>query len=121
MDEIGLGFEEYRGRLIEQIQALNDGLLGTVDRIIEADPSGIVVLMSDHGSRYTVSDRQEQFKSFLAARAPGRNELFSDDESDVNILRRIIREEFGARLEPLEYEAWWSDPGVLDITPAEAE
>jgi hypothetical protein len=121
MDEIGLGFEEYRGRLIEQIQALNDGLLGTVDRIIEADPSGIVVLMSDHGSRYTVSDRQEQFKSFLAARAPGQSQLFSDDESDVNILRRIIREEFGARLEPLEYEAWWSDPGVLDLMPVEAE
>jgi hypothetical protein len=121
MDEIQIGFEEYRGRLIEQIRGLNDVLLAAVDRIIEADPNGIVVLLSDHGSRYTVSNRQEQFKSFLAARAPGQAHLFSDDESDVNILRRIIHAEFGVRLKPLEYEAWWSDPGVLDITPVEAE
>ena len=121
MDEIGISFEEYRGRLIEQIQALNDGLLRTVDRIIQADPSGIVVLMSDHGSRYTVSNRQEQFKSFLAARAPGQDGLFPADESDVNILRRIVSVEFGTRLAPLDYEAWWSDPGVLDLTPMEAE
>ena len=121
MDEIGVGFEEYRARLIEQIRTLNGPVLGTVDRIIEADPSGIVVLMSDHGSRYTISNRLEQFKSFLAVRAPGHPRLFPDDESAVNILRRIIRAEFGAPLEPLEYEAWWSDPGLLDLTSVDAE
>jgi hypothetical protein len=121
MDEIGIGFEEYRERLIEQIQALNDGVLGSVDRIIEADPSAIVVLMSDHGSRYTISNREEQFKSFLAARAPGEPRLFPENESDVNILRRIIRAEFGAQIEPLRYKAWWSDSGLFDLTPVGTE
>ena len=58
----------------------------------------IVVLMSDHGSRYTMADQQEHFKSFLAARAPGQDQLFPEDESDVNILRRIITAEFGVDL-----------------------
>ena len=116
MDEIGIDFQEYRARLLEQIQALNDRLLGTVDRIIEADPDAIVVLMSDHGSRYAMADQQEHFKSFLAARAPGQDQLFPEDESNVNILRRIITAEFGVDLQPLEYEAWWSDPGLLDLT-----
>jgi hypothetical protein len=121
MDEIEIGFDEYRARLIEQISALNDEVLQTVGRIIDADPSGVVVLMSDHGSRYTTSNRQEQFKSLLAARAPGQPRLFPDDESVVNILRRIIRAEFGAPVEPLPYQAWWSDPGLLDLTPVATE
>jgi len=117
MAEIGLDFDEYRARLIEQIRTLNDLVLSMVGRIVDADPTAIVVLFSDHGSRYTVADRQEQFKSFLAARAPGHARLFPADESNVNVLRRIINAEFGARLEPLDYEAWWSDPGLLDLTP----
>jgi len=121
MDEIEIGFDEYRARLIEQISALNEEVLQTVGRIIDADPTGVVVLMSDHGSRYTISNRQEQFKSLLAARVPGQPRLFPDDESVVNILRRIIRAEFGADVEPLPYQAWWSDPGLLDLTPVATE
>lgn len=121
MAEIGIDFQEYRGRLIEQIQALNDRLLHTVGRIVDADPDGIIVLMSDHGSRYSSSDRAEHFKSFLAARAPGHDRLFPDDESNVNLLRRIMSAEFGADLQPLEYEAWWSEPGILDLTLIETD
>jgi hypothetical protein len=121
MAEIEIDFREYRARLIEQIGALNDVILDTLDRIIDADPDGIVVLMSDHGSRYALSDRQEHFKSFLAARSPGRDPLFAADESPVNLLRRIISAEFDADLEPLDYEAWWSDPGILDLTRLEIE
>ena len=121
MAEIGIDFQEYRARLIEQIRALNDRIVDTMDRIIAADPDGIVVLMSDHGSRYAMSDRQEHFKTFLAARAPGHDPLFPADESTVNVLRRLISAEFGSYLEPLEYEAWWSDPGLLDLTPIETD
>ena len=64
--------------------------------------------MSDHGIRYSLEDLDEQYRILLAARTPNGEELFPDNESPVNVLRRILAR-LGEDVAPLEYERWESD------------
>ena len=87
MDEVGYSFDEYREGFLDELAAVNALVLDTADRVIAADPSAVVIVMSDHGSRYTYADDAEHFRSFLAARVPATGSVFPDDESPVNVLR----------------------------------
>jgi hypothetical protein len=92
--------------LPDQIEYTNGEVLKAVDRIVEADPTGIVVVMSDHGSRRTLADRDEFFHNFFAARTPGL-EPFPADVSPVNVLRLLVTAETGTRMDQLPYRAWF--------------
>ena len=92
MDEVGYSFDEYREGFLNELAAVNALVLDTADRVIAADPNAVVIVMSDHGSRYTFADDAEHFRSFLSARVPGAGTVFPDDESPVNILRRLAAE-----------------------------
>ena len=51
----------------------------------------MVVLFSDHGSRYSLDLKQtEWYHSFLAARTPGHPQLFASDPKPTNILRTLL-------------------------------
>jgi hypothetical protein len=118
-EELEFDPDDYRYGLETQLAELNRLLAQTVDRIIAADPSAIVVLMSDHGIRYSLEDLDEHYRAFLAVRAPGRDDLFPDGTSPVNILRLILRS-LGEDIEPVEYERWnveWTR--YLDMQKAE--
>jgi hypothetical protein len=71
LDELGIPFDNYRERLDRQLNELNGQVLDAVRRVACADPEAVVILLSDHGIRQSLSDRDEQFRSFLAVRAPG--------------------------------------------------
>ena len=81
---------EFGAAMEVHLQELNRLVLATLPRIIEADPGSIIVLMSDHGIRYSLEDLDEQYRILLAARTPNGEELFPDNESPVNVLRRIL-------------------------------
>jgi hypothetical protein len=116
--------DTFGERLGEQVEALNGRVLEAVASVVESDPDAVVVLMSDHGMRHDVAPVDEHYRSFLAARTPERPELFAEDESPVNLLRRVLSAYLGAAAEPLPYRAWtldWSYNLRLEpFTPAEA-
>ena len=116
-----MSFSDFSRGLRNQIGVLNDLILGTLNDVVQNDPSAVIILMSDHGSRYSLADPSEQFHTFLAARTPGKHEVFADDEAAVNLLRRLFAEYFGAELERLPYRAWlgewWSYLYVDPFSP----
>lgn len=118
LDKLALSFDEYRTGLSNQIEALNTLVLSTVRDIVAVDPDAVIILMSDHGTRYSLDDLPEQYRSFLAARTPGADGLFPPDESPVNIFRRLMAAYFGADIQPLPYRAWELDWAFnLRLTP----
>jgi hypothetical protein len=120
LPETRLSAEEYARRLSTQIEELNRRLLETVRGIARENPSAIVILMSDHGARHIQEDVDEHFRSFFAARTPGFERLFADDQSPVNILRRILSAMHADDLADLPYEAWesnWGLPLILRAYP----
>lgn len=120
IEELAISFDEYRSRMVLQLTALNLLVLDAVDRIIAADPEAVVILWSDHGLRYSLADPNEHFRSFLAARTPGFDGLFPEDESPVNLLRRLFSAYFDADLPPLPYRAWFSNwDFTLQLTPVD--
>jgi hypothetical protein len=76
-----------------------------------------VILLSDHGIRYSLSDRDEQFRSFLAVRSPEASTGVPDDLSPVNLFRWLANAYWGGELELLQYRGWnsnWSETLRLD-------
>ena len=115
---LGITLDEYRAGLSLQIEALNELVLAAAREIVSADPDAVIVLMSDHGTRYSERDVPEHYRSFLAARTPGAAELFPEDESPVNIFRRLMAAYFDADIEPLPYRSWSLDWAFnLRLTP----
>jgi hypothetical protein len=121
MDELDIDFATFKAGLEPQIEELNRLVTNTVDQVIASDPEGIIVLMSDHGIRYSLDDVAEHYRIFLAARVPGDSGVFATDESPVNILR-VLLATLGEDVEPLPYERWlvnwWR---YLDLRQAVAE
>jgi hypothetical protein len=101
--------------LPEQLEYLNGQLLATLDRMIAADPSATIILMSDHGSRRDRTNLDEFFHSFFAARTTGAP--FPDDISPVNVLSWIAPGSHSPRLLP--YRAWMFADEIrpLELTP----
>ena len=103
-----------------QIHYTNGEVLKAVTQIVEEDPDGIVILMSDHGSRRDRSNLDEFFHNFFAARTPGQH-VFPADVSPVNVLRLLLSAETDARLDALPYRAWMfaDEERPLDLTTFE--
>ena len=122
IESLGMTFDDYRNELSLQVAALNEMLLSSIRRITAADPAAVVILMSDHGTRYSLEDLPEHYRSFFAARTPGVESVFPPDESPVNIFRRLMAAYFDVDIEPLPYRAWtldWAYNLRLTERPAE--
>jgi hypothetical protein len=104
--------------LPDQIHYTNGEVLKAIIQIVRDDPTGIVILMSDHGSRRDIVDLDEFFHNFFAARTPGQ-EVFPADVSPVNVLRLLIAAEADRPMEPLDYRAWFfaDEERPLELTP----
>lgn len=98
------GREAIRG----QIAYVNDQVLSTVERIIDASRRpAVVVIFSDHGLRLDPGDRSEMLRNLFLSYAPGQTDLFPTDASPVNILPRILNAYLGAELPLASEESYW--------------
>lgn len=98
-----LGREEYSRHLEGQVTYLNRRVLEAVDTIVEADPTAVVVVFSDHGSGIRdgpnhggSTDVDLRTANLLAVRSPGRTGLIEDRSTLVNLLPRILRAYVGS-------------------------
>jgi hypothetical protein len=106
MEGLHMPFDEYQHGLARQIEALNGKVLAMTDRIVSADPDAVIVLMSDHGVRYSLAQPDEHFRIFFAARTPSIDSPFPPDQSAVNVLRTLFAAYFALPSDPLPYQAW---------------
>ena len=103
-----------------QVKELNHLVIEAVTRISRADPAAVVVVLSDHGARYSLEDIPEHYRTLLAARTPGFSDLIAADESPVNLLRVLFEAYFDLDTPALPYEAWAADwRSFLPLRPLE--
>jgi hypothetical protein len=94
------------GRLYSDQARYLDGLTAVaVQHIVAADPDGVVIVFSDHGSRSrldvhdpTASDFDEATANLFAARTPGHEHLFPDTITLVNVFPTLLNAYFGLQL-----------------------
>lgn len=110
IEELGIEFAEFRQGLLLQLEELNRLTIASIRRIVEADPEAIIVLMSDHGIRYSLADLPEHYRILISARVPGEPALFREDESPINIVRLLLAH-LGENIDARPYERWASDWG----------
>jgi hypothetical protein len=108
VEETGMPEDAYAARMRTQIRELNRVVIGALDEIVSANPSAVVIALSDHGARH-LDQLDEHFEIFFAARTPGHADLFAEDTAMVNVFRRILSSHFDEDLPDLPYEAWVSD------------
>ena len=75
--------------VVDQIRFLNTLILDTVSKIVSKSPRPpVVVIMSDHGSRYF--DRDEMLRNLFIASTPGHPGVFPDDATPINLIPRLL-------------------------------
>jgi hypothetical protein len=65
---LGMPPEEYAERMAEQVNTTNARLLAAVERLIADDPSAVIAIFSDHGTRYRSETSAEAHRTLFAAR-----------------------------------------------------
>jgi hypothetical protein len=91
IETMGMTLSDYSAATKGDLATLNPKLLDMVDVIVARDPGAVVVLFSDHGSRYSLDLKAtEWYHSFLAARTPDHPRLFASDPVPTAILRTLL-------------------------------
>jgi hypothetical protein len=91
IETMGMDLADYSAAMEGDLATLNPKLLAMLDEIVRRDPDGVIVLFSDHGSRYSLALREtEWYHSFLAARTPGQPDLFASEPVPTAILRTLL-------------------------------
>jgi hypothetical protein len=91
IETMGMDLADYSAAMKGDLATLNPKLLAMVDEIVRRDPDGVIVLFSDHGSRYSLALKEtEWYHSFLAARTPGHPDLFASEPVPTAILRTLL-------------------------------
>jgi hypothetical protein len=91
LEDVPMELDEYAERQRGNLTTLNPKLLATVDEIVARDPGAVIVLVSDHGSRYAFEfEDTEWYRNFLAARTPDHPQLFASDPSPTHLLRTLL-------------------------------
>lgn len=113
--------EEFQRRYTEQITGLNRVVLDALDAILAADPDAVIVLMSDHGSRYDGRLAPiEPYRPLFAARTPDHPNLFGDDPSNTQALAVLLNAYLDADV-PVPSNQRFEEHGPLDVSPLAAE
>jgi hypothetical protein len=96
--DLGLTRQDFARRYVGQVQYLNGLVLDSVDRILAASPTPpVIILLSDHGSGSNLdwldldhSDLDERSANLFAAVTPGREQVFPDDITLVNVFGTLL-------------------------------
>lgn len=87
INAMGITKDQYASRLDDHLDVLNELVLRSVAGIVSADPEAVVVVMSDHGTRYRNDD--EGLHNLLLARTPDRPQFFRDRASLDDLFVRL--------------------------------
>lgn len=111
-----LSREQYGEALAGQISHLNERLLATLDVLIEERPDAVIVLFSDHGTRYSLrGDPDEATRNFFAARTPGIPGIFDETIHTVNLMPTLLNAYLGTDIPLHEFRAWVSTGYPLQL------
>ena len=117
---LGMTQAEYGERLAGYLAWTNQQVLESVLDVVRERPDAVVIVMSDHGSRFDPDDPDEHFRNLFAARTPGEEDVFPAGTHPVNIFRSLSNTYFGTEFPLLPYRAWFSNPLLLDLVPWDA-
>jgi hypothetical protein len=99
-----LGPDADWSRYASHLEAVNGAVLDAIDRILNASPDAMIVVMSDHGTVRSPADAHLALRSFFAARVPNGSVSFPADISPVDVLRLIADHDAAST----PYAAWRS-------------
>jgi hypothetical protein len=116
---LGLSSNEYGQRLAGYLAYTNRRVLEAVRTVVSERPDAVVIVMSDHGSRYDPDDPQEHFRNLFAARTPGVDDVFPAGTEMVNVFRYLSNAYFETDFPALPYRASFSAPRLFDLTSIE--
>jgi hypothetical protein len=94
---LGWTEDEYWQRYAANVQHLNALVLAAVDRLVEEDADGVIVVFSDHGVRFG-DDPDSIFRNLLIARTPAYPGLLEQHQTPINVLPAILDAYLGADL-----------------------
>jgi hypothetical protein len=94
----------------DQIAWLNGAVLDTVRTIQSRSATPpVIVIFSDHGMRNRPADHDEMFRSLFLASTPGKQAIFPDDVTPVNIIPRLLNAYTGSQAPLASEESYWVD------------
>ena len=109
-----MGWHRAEGRVGGPIRYLNTLVVDAVSKIVSKSPRPpVVVVMSDHGSRYF--DRSEMLRNLFIAATPGHPDLFAGDVTPINLIPRLLNAYTGTGLPLATEESYEVD---LSAVPA---
>ena len=114
---LGMSQAEYGAQMAKYLAWTNEQVLDGVSTIVSARPDAVVIIMSDHGSRFDADDPDEHFRNLFAARTPGAEGVFPAGSHPVNVFRSLSNAYFDTQFPLLPYHAWFSNPLLLDLVP----
>jgi hypothetical protein len=79
---LGLPLDVYTQQMQAQVRHLNGLVVASIGSVVERDPTGIVVVMSDHGSRYSIVDFEENYRNLFAIRSSVESGLANQSTPD---------------------------------------
>ena len=101
----------------DETRCVDHLLLGLVTKVVAADPSAIVIVMSDHGPDVRLDwaspaepGLNDRSASLLLVRTPGYEELMPADMTLVNLLPRLFNAYFGTDLPLRPDDVYVGDP-----------
>lgn len=115
--ELSLTNEEFQRWYIDQVAGLNLVVLEALDAVLAADPDAVIVLMSDHGSRFDGQTAPlEPYRPLFAARTPGHPNLYGDEPSNTQTLAVLLNAYLDGDV-PVPTNQRFEEFGPLHVSP----
>src|SRR3954452_9977044 len=94
-------------------------LNGRVEQVVrniqtQSGTPPVIVIFSDHGTRFWPEDKAEMYRSLFLASTPGHPRLFPDDATPVNVLTRLLNAYTGSSYPLTTEESYWLDTREVD-------
>jgi hypothetical protein len=120
-DVLGKGYTEP---YVDQIKYLNSQIKLGISYITEKNPDSAIILVSDHGARNFLKEKEQInktnlrdcFPNFVAIRFPGKNsKKYCEEISLVNVLRLFLKTYFDNEI-PLLPNQYFFNNKVMGLT-----
>jgi hypothetical protein len=111
--------DQYRAETIDAMDDQVSWLNGQVEAVVRdiqarSARAPVVLIFSDHGTRFWPEDRQEMYRSLFLAATPGRTHVFPNDTTPVNALTRLLNAYTGSTYPLVSEESYWLDTRLVD-------